>query len=203
MVTAFLLAGLPARPFWNSSLLGPRFLASAFTAGPAFMILLLGFIRNETEYPIDQTTFSKLAMVTTVAAQINLVMLGSEIFKEFYFPTHHSISAEYLFFGLDGHDALVNWIRIAAGPAAGVPGPVRRHLDGEGPGSRHPRLRPVASRRDRRVLANMGRVFGDGGYLGDGPLRAHRARAGGTAHRARQLAESPSHARTAHLSEPA
>ena len=27
MVTAFLLAGLPARPFWNSSLLGPRFLA--------------------------------------------------------------------------------------------------------------------------------------------------------------------------------
>jgi molybdopterin-containing oxidoreductase family membrane subunit len=115
MVTAFLLAGLPARPFWNSSLLGPRFLASAFTAGPAFMILLLGFIRNETEYPIDQTTFSKLAMVTTVAAQINLVMLGSEIFKEFYFPTHHSISAEYLFFGLDGHDALVNWIRIAVG----------------------------------------------------------------------------------------
>jgi molybdopterin-containing oxidoreductase family membrane subunit len=54
-------------------------------------------------------------MVTTVAAQINLVMLGSEIFKEFYFPTHHSISAEYLFFGLDAHDALVNWIRIAVG----------------------------------------------------------------------------------------
>jgi Ni/Fe-hydrogenase subunit HybB-like protein len=33
MVTAFLLAGLPARPFWNTALLGPRFLASAFTAG--------------------------------------------------------------------------------------------------------------------------------------------------------------------------
>ena len=36
LVTAFLLAGLPARPFWNTALLGPRFLASAFTAGPAF-----------------------------------------------------------------------------------------------------------------------------------------------------------------------
>jgi len=35
LVTAFLLAGLPARPFWNNALLGPRFLASAFTAGPA------------------------------------------------------------------------------------------------------------------------------------------------------------------------
>ena len=46
LVTAFLFAGLPARPFWNSPLLGPRFLASAFTAGPAFMILLLGFIRT-------------------------------------------------------------------------------------------------------------------------------------------------------------
>src|SRR5690606_16430707 len=41
MVTAFLLAALPSRPFWNTSLLGPRFLASAFTGGPAFMILLL------------------------------------------------------------------------------------------------------------------------------------------------------------------
>ena len=110
MVTAFLLAGLPARPFWNSSLLGPRFLASAFTAGPAFMILLLGFIRTQTEYRIEDATLRKLSMITAVAAQINLVMLGSEIFKEFYFPTHHSISAHYLFFGLEGHDRLVPWI---------------------------------------------------------------------------------------------
>lgn len=113
MVTAFLLAGLPARPFWHTSLLGPRFLASAFTAGPAFMILLLWFIRSETEYEIQDATFSKLAMITTVAAQINLVMLGSELFTEFYFSTHHTLSAQYLFFGLDGHDKLVTWIRVA------------------------------------------------------------------------------------------
>jgi molybdopterin-containing oxidoreductase family membrane subunit len=110
LVTAFLLAGLPARPFWNSALLGPRFLASAFTAGPAFMILLLWYIESETDYQIERRVFDKLAMVTTVAAQINLVMLGSEIFKEFYFPTHHSVSAEYLFFGLEGHSKLVPWI---------------------------------------------------------------------------------------------
>ena len=42
MVTAFLLAGLPARPFWNTALLGPRFLASAFTAGPAAWICSVG-----------------------------------------------------------------------------------------------------------------------------------------------------------------
>lgn len=115
LVTAFLLAGLPARPFWNSALLGPRFLASAFTAGPALMILLLGFIRAETEYEIDDSAFRKLALITTAAAQINLIMLGSELFYEFYFPTHHSINAEYLFFGLDGHNSLVPWVWTAIG----------------------------------------------------------------------------------------
>lgn len=110
LVTAFLYAGLPARPFWNSSLLGPRFLASAFTAGPALIILILAFIRRYTEYSIPNTTLRKLALVTTVAAQINLVMLGSEVFKEFYSPTHHSQSAVYLFFGLHGKSGLVPWM---------------------------------------------------------------------------------------------
>ena len=113
LVTAFLLAGLPARPFWNTALLGPRFLASAFTAGPAFVILLLGFIRRETKYEIAEGAFSKLALITTVAAQINLVMLGSELFYKFYSPTHHGINARYLFFGLGEHNALVPWIWIA------------------------------------------------------------------------------------------
>ncbi len=113
LVTAFLLAGLPARPFWNTALLGPRFLASAFTAGPAFVILLLWWIRRETKYEIGDGVFSKLALVTTVAAQINLVMLGSELFYKFYSPTHHGINARYLFFGLDGHNALVPWIWTA------------------------------------------------------------------------------------------
>ncbi len=113
LVTAFLLAGLPARPFWNTALLGPRFLASAFTAGPAFVIVLLWFIRRETKYDIADGAFSKLAMITTVAAQINLVMLISELFYKFYWPTHHGINAKYLFFGLGEHHALVPWIWTA------------------------------------------------------------------------------------------
>jgi molybdopterin-containing oxidoreductase family membrane subunit len=113
MVTAFLLAGLPARPFWNTALLGPRFLASAFTAGPAFVILLLWFIKRETDYDISEGAFSKLALITTVAAQINLVMLISELFYKFYSPTHHGINARYLFFGLGEHRALVPWIWLA------------------------------------------------------------------------------------------
>lgn len=110
LVTAFLYSGLPARPFWNNALLGPRFLASAFAAGPAFILVLLGIINREMRYNLSENIFRKLALIVTIAAQINLIMLGSEIFKEFYHPTEHSHSAQYLFFGLHGHNGLVPWI---------------------------------------------------------------------------------------------
>lgn len=110
MVTAFLYQGLPARPFWNNPLMGPRFLASAFAAGPALMALVLAIIHSVTTYKIDRSVFNKLRLIIVISAIINLIMLFSEIFKEFYFPTHHSISAVYLYFGMDGHNSLVPWI---------------------------------------------------------------------------------------------
>ncbi|TYA78510.1 sulfate reduction electron transfer complex DsrMKJOP subunit DsrP [Seonamhaeicola marinus] len=113
LVTAFLYQGLQARPFWNNALLGPRFLASAFAAGPALIILVLAVIRSSSTFKVEDKTIKKIAMVATVAAQINLIMLISELFKEFYAPTHHSESAHYLFFGLDGKDALLPWIWTA------------------------------------------------------------------------------------------
>ncbi len=50
-VTAFLYVGLGGRPFWNSSIVGPRFLASAFTAGPALIILAMQIVRRVTSSP--------------------------------------------------------------------------------------------------------------------------------------------------------
>lgn len=113
MVTAFLYQGLPARPFWNNPLMGPRFLASAFAAGPAIISLVLHIVNSTTDYKIDNKIFNKLRIIIVSAAVINLLMLFSEIFKEFYFPTHHSQSAMYLFFGLEGHNSLVPWIWTA------------------------------------------------------------------------------------------
>lgn len=135
LVTAFLFSGLPARPFWHNALLGPRFLASAFAAGPAIMILILYFIRSQTPYQIEEGAFTKLAMVTTVAAQINLIMLASEVFTEFYFFTHHAVAAQYLFFGLGENRALVPWIWTAismnvAATLALTIHPIRRHPGG-------------------------------------------------------------------------
>lgn len=54
-VTAFLYVGLGGRPFWNSSIVGPRFIASAFTAGPALIILALQVIRRVTSDAPDST----------------------------------------------------------------------------------------------------------------------------------------------------
>ena len=110
LVTAFLYQGLPARPFWNNPLMGPRFLASAFAAGPALITLVLLIIRGATTYKIEDQTINKLRIIIVVSAIINLIMLFSEIFKEFYLPTHHSLPAIYLYFGLKGHNALVPWI---------------------------------------------------------------------------------------------
>lgn len=113
MVTAFLYQGLPARPFWNNPLLGPRFLASAFAAGPAVIMMVLIAIKEMAGYSIEQNIFFKLKRIIVVSAVINLVMLFSEVFKEFYTFTHHSLSAQYLFFGLEGHNSLVPWIWTA------------------------------------------------------------------------------------------
>lgn len=115
MVTAFLYAGLSARPFWNNALLGPRFLASAFAGGPAFILVILGFTKKYSDFKVDEITLGKIALIVTIAAQINLIMLGSEIFKEFYSATHHSISAVYLFFGIGSKNALVPWVWTAIG----------------------------------------------------------------------------------------
>ena len=113
LVTAFLYAGLVARPFWNNALLGPRFLASAFAAGPSFILLVLAVVRHNTGYEIRDALLRKLGTIIAVAAQANLVMLVSELFKEFYHVSEHSASAVYLFFGLKGHGALVPWIWTA------------------------------------------------------------------------------------------
>jgi molybdopterin-containing oxidoreductase family membrane subunit len=45
-----------------------------------------------------------------VTILINLLMLGSEIFTEFYSGTSHTAAARYLYFGLHGANGLVPWI---------------------------------------------------------------------------------------------
>ena len=114
-VTAFLYVGLGGRPFWNSAIIAPRFLASAFAAGPAFIILTLQIVRKYTSHQVSDDALLTLRRIVQVAMIINLFLLVCELFTEFYTDSAHVASAQYLFFGLNGRDALVPWIWTAMG----------------------------------------------------------------------------------------
>jgi molybdopterin-containing oxidoreductase family membrane subunit len=112
-VTAFLYNGLSSRPFWNASILAPRFLASAFCSGPAIMLLLFQIIRKRSAVEIDNRAIFKIAELIAYAMGINLFLLGAEAFKEFYSGAVDSYSIQYLYFGLHGKASLVPWMWAA------------------------------------------------------------------------------------------
>ncbi len=112
-VTAFLYCGLGGRPFWNSAVLAPRFLASAFVTGPAFIVLTLQVIRHVTRFPVAEGAIETLLKILRVTVILNLFLVACEVFTQFYTGGAHVTSATYLFFGLHGHDALVPWIWCA------------------------------------------------------------------------------------------
>jgi len=112
-VTAFLYNGLPARPFWNASILAPRFLASAFCSGPALIILIYQIVRRYTKFHVTNEALFKIAELICYAMAINLFLLGAELFKEIYSDTLHLAPLKYLYSGLHGKDALVPWMWTA------------------------------------------------------------------------------------------
>ncbi len=112
-VTAFLYNGFPARPYWNASILAPRFLASAFCSGPSFIILAFQLIRKHTAIKIQDRAIFKLAEIVAYAMGINLFLLIAEVFKEYYGHTVHLAPMKYLLQGLHGHNELVPWIWTA------------------------------------------------------------------------------------------
>ncbi len=112
-VTAYLYNGLPARSFWNASILAPRFLASAFCAGPALMIIIFQVLRRVMDFKVRDRAILKLAEIVVYAMAINLLLMFAEIFREYYSDTIHLAQMKYLIQGLHGHNQLVPWIWTA------------------------------------------------------------------------------------------
>jgi len=110
-VTAFLYCGLPGRGFWLTAILAPRFLASAFAAGPALLILLSLIIRRVSNFDPGREQIQTLAKIITYALIANLFFFGCEIFVAFYsgIPEHMD-HIKYLFVGIHGHGVLVPWM---------------------------------------------------------------------------------------------
>jgi len=106
-VTAFLYAGMAARPYWNAGILAPKFIASAFCSGPAVMIILFQVLRKTTAIEIKDEAIWKVAELMAYAMFFNLFLLGAEIFKEYYSHTEHLLYTQYLWQGIGNHRALV------------------------------------------------------------------------------------------------
>ena len=109
-VTAFLYSGLGGRPFWNSAILAPRFLVSAFASGPALLIIAFTIIDLTRAYPVKDTVFEYLRTIVRFTLPLNFFLLGCELFGEFHTDSTHTVSAAYLFFGVHGHGMLVPYI---------------------------------------------------------------------------------------------
>lgn len=113
-VTAFLYAGLPGRHFWLTAIMAARFLASAFAAGPAMLILFCLIVRRTTKFDPGKEQIRTLAGIVTYAMILNVFFFLLETFTAFYsqIPGHmHTI--QYLFGGLHGHTGLVPWMWAA------------------------------------------------------------------------------------------
>ncbi len=88
-----------------------RFLASAFAAGPAMLIIFCLIVKRTTKFDPGHEQIRTLSGVVTYAMILNVFFFVLECFTAFYsqIPGHmHTIV--YLFAGLHGHTGLVPWM---------------------------------------------------------------------------------------------
>ena len=119
-VTAYLYNGLGARPYWNSAILAPRFLASAFCSGPAILLILLQILRKTTRMEIKDEAIFKIAELMAYTMGFNLFLTAAEAFKEFYTNSEDVVFIRYLYLGIEGHHTLVPyaWASVGCGLVA-------------------------------------------------------------------------------------
>jgi len=115
-VTAFLYAGLPGRHLWLSAIMAARFLASAFAAGPAILILLCLIVRKVSKFDPDPGlgAIQSLVKIVRYAMIANVFFYVLELFTAFYSGVpEYSAPLRYIFVGLEGHTSLVPFMWTA------------------------------------------------------------------------------------------
>jgi molybdopterin-containing oxidoreductase family membrane subunit len=106
-VTAFLFTGLKSRAFWHTALLAPRFIAGAFCSGPALIFLIFRVLRKFHRMEISDAALFKIGELLAYAMAMNLFLVGTEVFTEFYAQTAHTVHARFQWFGLHGMSSIV------------------------------------------------------------------------------------------------
>jgi len=108
-VTAFLYQGIPGRHYWLTAVMAGRFLASAFCAGPAILLLLSMVLKKFTGFETGREATRSLTQIIAYAMGINIFFFLLEVFTAYYsgIPGHqHPLHA--LFSGHDGHPLWIN-----------------------------------------------------------------------------------------------
>ncbi len=115
VITAFSFAGLGGRAYWNSGLLAPRFLISAFASAPALMILVIEGPARWSGFNVPEAAKAYLLRFVAFAIPVDLFLLVCEAFASARGGSHHRDAIYYLFIGLDGYSMVrpFAWMGIA------------------------------------------------------------------------------------------
>jgi molybdopterin-containing oxidoreductase family membrane subunit len=109
-VTAFIFAGTPGRGFWMTAIMAPRFLVTAFAAGPALLIILSTLLKAVARFQVGEAAIQKLITIMFYALIIDAFFLGVEYYTAFYSHVPaYTETFRYLFFGIGKNRALVPW----------------------------------------------------------------------------------------------
>lgn len=95
--TGILFSAFNARPLWNTSILGPLFLASGLSAGAAAIMLM-------SKAKLERDTFAKIDLII-IGIELFLII---HMFMGFLASTQVQIDAAYLFLG--GSYTVVFWV---------------------------------------------------------------------------------------------
>ena len=108
-VTAFMLSTMASRPMWFHSIMPIKFISTAFTGGPALIIVALLTVRKHTRLEIPDEAINMLSQIVVWCLGIALFLLLSEIVTELYPSTEESFQLKYALFGMFGLTKLVPW----------------------------------------------------------------------------------------------
>jgi len=98
-----------------SAIMAARFLASAFAAGPALLIILALIVRKFTKFDPGKEAIQAIGKIVTYAMFANVFFLGLELFTAFYsnIPGHME-SFRYLYIGHEGHGNMIGLMWTSA-----------------------------------------------------------------------------------------
>lgn len=123
-VTAFIYAGTPGRGFWMTAIMAPRFLVTAFAAGPALLIMLSALLDAVARFHVGEKAIQKLTTIMLYSLIIDAFFLAVEYYTTFYADVPaYSETFRYLFFGIGPNRAMVPWywtMNIAIATAIGL-----------------------------------------------------------------------------------